>query len=356
MKILIRNHKHEKWQLVQSAAYAGEAELQSLLAEEPSLISIEEVRAGAGALVAAVREFPLDIGSIDLIGFTAEGDIAVVECKLAANEEIKRMVIGQVFEYGANLWGMTYEAIDEKITARANKSLADLVHEAIQIPDWNEEVFRSNIGSALQTGNFILIIVVDEIQEELSRIVRFINDAGQPAFSLAALEMRRFQHGESEMLVPHVFGSTKKTNPVSEGREKWDAQKFLADAERKLNAGALKILKDLFEWTKKNGDDAKFGTGKVTGSYTFYYRREGKYGSVFSIYSDGTLTVNLGYMEKIFTIEQIQAFRLSLSEIPTLKAVSDAESFYNISLEKAFIKQEFVDSFKNEVLDLKKYL
>src|SRR5689334_11071612 len=111
MKILMRSDKHEKWQLVQSAMYGAEAELQALLADTPSLISVNEVREGAGTLIAAVREFPLDIGYIDLLGFTAEGDIAVIECKLAQNDEIKRKVIGQVFEYGAYLWDMDYETL-----------------------------------------------------------------------------------------------------------------------------------------------------------------------------------------------------------------------------------------------------
>jgi hypothetical protein len=65
MKIMIRNHKSDKWQMVQSAAYASEDELQKLLLEEPSLISIEEAREGAGTLVCAVREFPLNIGFVE---------------------------------------------------------------------------------------------------------------------------------------------------------------------------------------------------------------------------------------------------------------------------------------------------
>ncbi len=39
MKILIHNHKTEKWQKVNSAAYTNESELQKLLAEDPALIA-----------------------------------------------------------------------------------------------------------------------------------------------------------------------------------------------------------------------------------------------------------------------------------------------------------------------------
>ncbi len=152
MKILIRNHKHEKWQMVQSAPYGAEDELQRLLAEEPSLISVSEVREDAGTLVAAVREFPLNIGAIDLVGFTANGDIAVVECKLANNAEIKRKVIGQVLEYGANLWGMDYETLDEKVALRSGKSLADLIRDSVGDPGWDEESFRTNMNYPWKRG------------------------------------------------------------------------------------------------------------------------------------------------------------------------------------------------------------
>ena len=44
MKILIRGQKDKEWHLVESAAYGNETELQQLLAESPSLISLDEVR------------------------------------------------------------------------------------------------------------------------------------------------------------------------------------------------------------------------------------------------------------------------------------------------------------------------
>jgi len=291
MKILIRNHRTEKWQLVQSAAYQGEVELQNLIAEEPSLISINEVREGAGTLVVAIREFPLDIGSIDLVGFTAKGDIAVIECKLAANEEIKRKVIGQVFEYGAGIWGMSYETLDEKVFLRTQKNLAVLIQEAITDPTWDEEEFRTNVSVALQSGDFILIIVVDEISEELSKIVRFINDAGKPAFSLAALEMRRFHHGESEMLIPHVFGSTKpKTEVRPRNRKKWDENSFFEGLAQQSPAG-VEPARKILEWVTNPGQVTRisWGEGEINGSFVPVVEHKGKDNPLFAVYTYGSL-------------------------------------------------------------------
>jgi len=290
---------------------------KSIIANEPTLISINEVRESSGSLVVAIREFPLDIGSIDILGFTANGEIAAIECKLAKSEEIKRRVIGQVFEYGANLWGMSYDALDQKVIYKTKKSLAELVRSSVELPDWDEESFRRSISSNLAEGNLILIIVVDEINEELGRIVRFINFAGNPAFSLSALELRRFQHNEIDMLVPHVFGVIEKTRQgLGYGdRKRWDEESFFKDAKERLKASTTDLIRNLYKWSNENADVMRFGTGWASGSFTFCLKRDDKTGSLFSIYSNGVLTLNYGYMKKIFSADQVREFSLNISSM-----------------------------------------
>ena len=341
MKILMRTHKEEQWQLVQSAAYANETELQKLLVEQPSLISVNEVREGAGTLVAAVREFPLDIGSIDLVGFTADGDIAVVECKLAANEEIKRKVIGQVMEYGANLWGMSYEELDQKILLRANKNLADFVREVVEDPDWEQETFRGNVIHALKTGSFILIIVVDEINENLGRIIRFINEASKPSFSLAALEMRRFQRGQVEILVPHLFGTVGADKLISDTtRTRWTEQRFFDVAKSALAPDIVQVIRDVYDWSKLKAWRVWFGNGTVTGSYTFHYQRNGKSVSMFSVYTTGVMTVNYGWLSLQVDPPMIQKFHEELTAIPGFHEIpAEFNKWPSVRIEDVFLNR-----------------
>jgi hypothetical protein len=111
--------------------------------------------------------------------------------------------------------------LDAGVSVRKGDNLAEQIHKAVGDTEWDEEEFRSNVDAALVRGNFILIIMVDEIDEELSRIVQFINACGNPSFEFAALEMRRFQAEESEMLVPRVFGpvrSAKTSQNVTSGK------------------------------------------------------------------------------------------------------------------------------------------
>lgn len=291
MKILMRSQSDKEWKLVETAAYSKENELQHLLAESPSLISISDVRENAGSLVVAVQEFPLSIGYIDILAFSAEGDIAIIECKLASNSEAKRKVIGQVLEYGANLWQTTYEELDQGVRLRNGESLAELVEKNVQSPDWDEETFRGNVESALASGNFILIIVVDEINEELTRIVRFMNAGGRQGFDFAALEMRRFHNENSEMLIPRFFGpsNTVKKTPNLPGT-KWDEPTFFAELQELHGDSSVVVAKHLLEWSKKKVS-VWWGRGKESGSFVPYlFNNEIKY-QLFAVWTNGTVEI-----------------------------------------------------------------
>jgi hypothetical protein len=312
MKILIRGQADNQWHLVESAAYSKETELQQLLAESPGLISIGDVRPNAGPLVLAVREFGLPIGAIDLLAFSAEGDIAIIECKLASNSEVKRKVIGQVLEYGANLWEMRYEELDEGVHLRLGDNLAELVKNAVNSPEWDEENFRSNVDSSLASGNFILIIVVDEINEELARIVRFVNVCGSPSFEFAALEMRRFQAENAEMLVPRVFGPTQTSKPrpgVERGKQ-WDELSFFPELQRLHGDGPVRVARRILEWANHKGK-VWYGKGKVTGSFVPSLFHKDVEHLLFAVWTNGTVETYF-YWYKTRPVFDLEEKRLEL--------------------------------------------
>jgi hypothetical protein len=288
MKILMREDKNNKWELVESNAYAAENELQELLATSPDVISMDEIRPGAGPLVAAVREFSLPVGYIDILAFTTRGDIAIVECKLAKNTQAKREVIGQILDYAAHLWDMTYEELDQQIQSKTNSTLADLVLAQSGEIEWDEETFRANIRSALETGNFILTIAVNEINEELNKIVRYVNSAGTPAFSFAALEMRRFHKSKIEMLVPHVFGPTHSTAKPRITTRKWDEQAFF-EALVEDFPDAEVVGRTILDWARSRKMRISWGEGNVHGSFVPSIQHKGLDHQLFAVYTYGVL-------------------------------------------------------------------
>lgn len=216
MRILIRDKDSKKWKFAETIKAKDESELQKLLIESPSLVTVDEIRDGIAHLVFALSEFGLPgSGATDVLAFSPQGDIAIIECKLAANPEVKRKVIGQILEYAAYMWQMSYEQVDSRVQTLKGKSLAELVAASIA-GDWNEELFRNGVRQSLENGSFILVTVVDEINEDLRRIIRYVNECSKSAFSLHAMEMNRFRADNVEILVPHLHGVSMK--PTTEKR------------------------------------------------------------------------------------------------------------------------------------------
>lgn len=105
-EVLIRS-QGGSWRTPVEQTLSSEDELQRLLAESPELLPGPD-----DIPLVAVREFPVDVGYVDVVAVGSDGSIVVVECKLRANPEIRRQVLGQVVAYAGFLWDMTFEAFE----------------------------------------------------------------------------------------------------------------------------------------------------------------------------------------------------------------------------------------------------
>jgi hypothetical protein len=113
----------------------------------------------------------------------------------------------------------------------------------------------------LENGSFILVVVVDEINEELKQIIRYINECSKSTFSLHALEMNRFQADSIEILVPHLHGNATKPPPIN-GKRSWNEETLLKVFAEKNPSGIVSTFKDLYRWTKETADRIWLGQGK----------------------------------------------------------------------------------------------
>ncbi len=95
----------------------------------------------------------------------------------------------------------SYDEFDQRITAKMGRSLANLVEDAVG-EDWDEENFRTGIIDCLKNGRFVLVIVVDEINSELMRIINYVNECSEStSFSLHALAINQFFVDKTNILV-----------------------------------------------------------------------------------------------------------------------------------------------------------
>jgi len=188
MAIVIRTNGG-KWQKATKVEFAAEAQLQKLIYESPELIPTYE--GDAPAVFAREAGLP-GSGYTDLLGVDVEGNILLVETKLARNDEVRRTVIGQVLEYAAYLWKMTFKDFDSLFVSREAISVLDLLEA--KAPGIVREEVRDAITSNLSSGAFQLFIAVDKMNDELEKIISYVSSRGN-GLRLEVLEFDLHQSG-----------------------------------------------------------------------------------------------------------------------------------------------------------------
>jgi len=183
-------------------SYGTEKEMQVLLASNPAWVPGVEL----GAI--AAQELWTVAGPADICVLTDDGSITVVECKLHSNSENRRMVIGQVLDYASAISMAGPEAFRANWMTATQQDPRELLGDVT----W-EQVIKN-----LESGYINLCLAVDAIDEDIRRLVEYLNKISIPAIAVTALELQYAKHNQFEVLVPHVFGqelaaakSTKST-------------------------------------------------------------------------------------------------------------------------------------------------
>lgn len=245
--MLVRRNGGE-WHPPEVSAYPNEAELQKLIAESPSLLPRVE------GPVAVATEFPCDFGSIDVVGVDLSGQIIVCECKTARNPELRRKVVGQIFAYAAGLWGLSWETFARRFERASGTPLVDraraLADEAGE-GDWDEETFRQETASCLESGDFRLVLAVEAIPDELRETVRFLNVHSSSGLEVLALELSYRRDGEVEILVPHAWGE-ETVKPHTTRGQRLDRETLVASVRREHNAPAADAAESILEWADRD--------------------------------------------------------------------------------------------------------
>lgn len=293
---------------VSASEFALESAMQTQLATNPSILPLHEIREGA-ELVAVVRELTVSTGYIDLLGFDAEGDVYVIETKLARNPD-RRTVVAQALDYGAALWtGLAeptafFSAIDEQLTRAGAPRLLDAMRAAHGDDETAAARVLERIAHNLANGAFRFIIPMDRISESLKDLVRYINENSR--FTVYLVELEQYQHGDLTVVVPRLFGAEarKTVSAGSSGRgtagsaaafaedlDRRAANGELSGSEAEAVRGMLRIITS--ENARHNWQTAASG-GRVNVSPRF--PATGAVKSPFTLRSDGRLMLNRGYI------------------------------------------------------------
>ena len=208
------------WQVPVDAGYAGEAELQGLLARNPHLIP------GLTAPAVAVRELRTTAGPVDVVIVDSAGVIPIVECKRDSNSQSRREILGQVLDYAGRLWQMDEQAFTSLWSSKHESGTgpADLL--AL------DDTARAALADALANGRFRLVLALDALNDDLCRLVDFVNQHTADSLTLFAMEFRHWRHGTTRLLVPRAYGveaaAAKERRADSSSHPNWTEQTAFA--------------------------------------------------------------------------------------------------------------------------------
>jgi hypothetical protein len=309
--LLIRNPDSAHWHAPQTTAYADEAELQSLIAESPSLLP--GVEAGVAAVATEV-EVP-GVGPADVVVVSTDGEITIVECKLAANAEIRRWVIGQVFSYAAGMWQLSYDDLERAFEARSK----DLTSPFDGVAGWEAPAFREVVDANLQRGSFRLVIAVDQITDELKRSVSYINRHTTAELRLLALELRHAADSGVEILLPEIYGQESAAE-APRPKRRWDEPSLIQGIREAQPPELADRMIRLYEALRDAGGRTSWGSGTKPSVTMWLGEAAGNPVSV-SVYAAGSnwpggIAINFDYVRDKRSPAEMARLAALVREVP----------------------------------------
>lgn len=250
--------------------YDSEKALQEIIHEHPALVT--GTLPGQSDNVVACRELDGGPGPADVVVLDGNGNLTLVECKLARNPEVRRKIIGQVLDYASRIWQMD---VDEFALAWANASGGVSPFEALGDEDG---AIRSSVAENLADARFRIVLAVDGINPDLQRIVEFLNRITVPATGIIALEFARATAGTTEVLIPTTFGTdfveAKAAADPAARRPNWTEEQFYAHCEATYPADT-NLARRLVQTLLERGFVLEGGTGKTGPSLNFGLKTSG---------------------------------------------------------------------------------
>lgn len=282
----------------------GEKSLQDLLINFPELIPSDYINPEEPPIFIVVRsEAGVTAGFMDILLLDQYAVPTVIETKLIDNREIRRSVLAQGIEYLSHLqteWsGDRFLEEAKEYWAKKEKAFEQLVQEK-----WGKEFdspYISQLQSNIDTANMRLIIAADLIPFELRRMIEFLNNTSK--FEILGLEVALYsdeKDPDNKYLIPTLLGASERARGRKIiTRSQWSKARFFEVVEENLSREVIEKINNLYKFARDlTVRKPDWGTGKETGSFTAKLDINGHLFSVFSVYTDGNISINIGWNHK----------------------------------------------------------
>jgi hypothetical protein len=242
--ILIRRGSTSPWTAPESSSYNDEKHLQEVIAASPHWVP------GVPEGAFTVREFYSSAGPVDVMVVAPDGSLTAIECKLESNTEKRRTVIGQLIDYASAVRQAGADRFLEHWHARGGADLnSALGTDAIQ-----------ELRSRIESGTIGLCWVADRIDDDLRRLIEYLNEISDDRIAVTALQLAYARHADVELLIPSTYGGEIAAAKASHGgrnAERWTRERFVEAVADLEDPADHEFLTRLLELTDTNASQER---------------------------------------------------------------------------------------------------
>jgi hypothetical protein len=254
--------------------------------------------------------------SIDFFFVDQDAMPTFIECKRFNDTRARREITGQMLEYAANAhyyWEKDELIEFAKETAQKNSTLEEeMTRLQPESPD-SVEIFFQRVQDNLREGQIRLVFFLEKAPIELKSVVDFLNKQMERS-EVLLVEAHQYLHEGMKVVVPSLFGFTeearrvKKTISIVTGPKKqWNRVSFFQDADERLDSSQLNAIKQIFNKCESLHCELSWGKGNVYGTFSVKWPQVGN-SPLFSMWSNGTLAVNFGSLNKNDKEKELRGF------------------------------------------------
>jgi len=269
--VLVKTPDEKQPRLVPEQSVGQELWLQEQVKLHTELIPAADLDLRTPLLVVG-RETGLgEAGSADLIAVDMTGEVLVAEFKRGPDNPDARRVVAQLLDYGAQMFGMTFDEFDRGLARRyfaserchspdlRGRSLEEAAlslwgpaeEESEEGPaEFDVARFRERLGRRLADGRLTYVVVSTRITDRVRSVLEYLNHTA--SFRAFGVEISHFADGSLSVFVPRTVGGGSGVEPPTHVSR----DEFLAQ----LTPHGRGIFEHLLDQLENTGERIYWGT------------------------------------------------------------------------------------------------
>jgi hypothetical protein len=178
-----------------------EAFIQNLVHDHPALIPMAEIEPAFSPLIPVCKELPTPAGYLDNLWITPWGGLVFGEAKLVRNPQARREVVAQALDYARGVADWTFDDLEAAVRLALKQPAFRLWSLVESETDLTEEQFTDAIQRRLRTGQLLLLIIGDGIQEGVEALTSHLQLHAGLHVGLALLDLSLWRNVDGGLIV-----------------------------------------------------------------------------------------------------------------------------------------------------------